>query len=706
MNDSHMQLFLEEAQELLAELENQLLELEEAPDDKELIGSIFRAMHTIKGSGAMFGFDDIAAFTHEVESVYDKVRDGQIPVTKELINLTLRARDRIKLMLDGLPEGDLGEGSTPSEIIAGLKGLTPAGDAPSPSPDGKPTGKGGPGIGISHDEVTYRIRFIPYLDIFLKGTNPLLLLNELRLLGECNARAQLDKIPPLKDIDPEKCYTSWDIILTTDRGIDAVKDVFIFVEDGCGLTIDTIDTGSPEDRSPGYKKLGEILVERGDIGKAELDKVLTEKKYLGEMLLEKGATTADKVESALIEQEHVRKVREKSRASEESAASIRVPAEKLDKLVDLVGELVTIQAHLTEKSANGNDQELLVISEEIERLSAELRDNTLSIRMLPIGTTFSRFKRLVRDLSKELGKEINLLTEGAETELDKTVIDRLNDPLVHIIRNSIDHGIEPPSVREALGKPRAGMLMLSAKHVGGQVMIDITDDGQGLDKEAIRRKAVEKGLISPDAELSEKELFSLIFTAGFSTSTAVTNLSGRGVGMDVVRKAIDALRGSVEISSEAGTGTSVTLKIPLTLAIIEGLLVEIGRQYFILPLAMVKECVELTRHDAKQAHGQHIANVRGEIVPYVRIREKFNIDGGTPDIEQIVIADIQKARIGLVVDNVIGEHQTVIKSLGKVHRNIKGISGSTILGDGAIALILDPIGLVETAHSFQVITGG
>ena len=374
--------------------------------------------------------------------------------------------------------------------------------------------------------------------------------------------------------------------------------------------------------------------------------------------------------SALSEQEHVREVREK-RKVEEAVSSIRVSAEKLDKLVDLVGELVTIQARLTEKAASGKDPELLFVAEEVERLTNELRDNTMSIRMLPIGSTFSRFKRLVRDLSQELGKEIELYTEGAETELDKTVIERLNDPLIHIIRNSVDHGIEEPSVREELGKPRVGTIVLSAKHSGGNVLIDITDDGKGLHKEKLRRKAVEKGLISPDAEMSEKEIFSLIFAPGFSTSAAVTSVSGRGVGMDVVKKTVDGLRGSVDVSSEEGTGTSVTLKLPLTLAIIDGLLVEIGKQHFVLPLSLVKECVELTREDVEHSHGRHIANVRGEIVPYVRLREKFGIKGDLPDIEQIVIADIQRTSIGLVVDNVIGEHQTVIKSLGRIYRTCR-----------------------------------
>ncbi|MGD0229396.1 MAG: chemotaxis protein CheA [Syntrophorhabdales bacterium] len=689
MNDDHRQLFEEEAHELLADLENYLLELEQAPDDKELIGSIFRAMHTIKGSGAMFGFEDIAAFTHEVESVYDKVRDGQIPVTTELINLTLKARDQITVMLKGQAEGGSAPGMAAPEIIAGLKALTPGAPAttilpaPTPGDEEKAVIEGGT------DAVTYRIRFAPCPDIFLTGTNPLLLLDELRGLGECKVYAQLDAIPPLKDLDPEKCYTSWDIILTTKQGINAVRDIFIFVEDDCGPTIEAIDPEPHREPDEGYKRLGEILVERGDIRKEELSEVLTGKKYLGEMLVEKGITTPDKVGSALVEQEHIRTMREKAHAKEESTASIRVPAEKLDTLVNLVGQLVTVQARLNQTAARAQSSELTSIAEEVESLTAELRDNTLNIRMLPIGTTFGRFKRLVRDLSNELGKEIDLVTEGAETELDKTVIDRLNDPLVHIIRNAIDHGIELPSIREAQGKPAKGTIHLSASYSGASVLITVKDDGAGLDTEAIRQRAVSKGLIAPSAEPTKKELFAMTFAPGFSTAKTVTNVSGRGVGMDVVRKTIDTLRGAVEVESEQGSGTSVTLKLPLTLAIIDGLLVKVGSSFFVLPLSTVEECIELIHKADEKKNGNCLVSVRGQLVPYIRLRETFAVKGDLPSIEQIIITGADSGRIGFVVDNVIGEHQTVIKTLGKVYRNAEGISGATILGDGRVALILD-----------------
>ena len=697
MTVDHREAFVEEAHELLAELENSLLELEETPDDKELVGRVFRAMHTIKGSGAMFGFDDIAAFTHEVESVYDKVREDKLLVTTELINLTLAAKDRIRLMLDGPHIGEAPDGRTSEQIVAAFQRLASGTEVP----DSTPLDRVGPAVSegaspppIQGHATTYRIRFVPSRNIFLSGTNPLLLLDELRALGECEVVALLDDIPPLQGINPEECYVSWDVVLTTGCGLDSIRDVFIFVEGDCTLTIDTIDT---------EKRVGEILVERGDVQGEEVSQALSEQKRLGEILVDKGITTSGRVESALAEQEHVRKARERSQAKDEGISSIRVPADKLDVLVNLVGELVTVQARLSQAASLLNHAELASVAEEVERLTGELRDNTLNIRMLPIGTTFSRFKRLVRDLSRELGKDIELTTDGEETELDKTVIERLNDPLVHLIRNSIDHGIEAPGEREALHKPKTGNIHLSAAHSGAQVVIRIKDDGKGLDREAILAKAVERGLASPNSECGDKEVFDFIFKPGFSTAREVTNVSGRGVGMDVAKRAIDALRGTIDMASEKDKGTTVTVRLPLTLAIVEGLLVALGADNFVLPLSIVEECVELTRDNAEKSHGRKIANIRGEIVPYIRLRDEFNIDGESPPTEQIVVVRLNSQRIGLVVDKVVGEHQTVIKNLGRLYKDVEAVSGATILGDGTVALIVDAAKVLKHVEKEEAI---
>lgn len=699
--------YREEAGELLAELETSLLDLEETPDDSDLINRVFRAMHTIKGSGAMFGFDEIAAFTHEVETVFDMVRNGKMTVTKRLLDLTLKSRDHILYLLNA-PVGEDIDRAAGNEIIAGLRQLVPHDDLPQKGSDAIPV------IELpelsEHElaqESTWRIRFRPAPNILMCGTNPISLINELRSLGTSHVVAQFDEIPVLDDLTGENCYIYWDIILTTSRGEDAIRDVFIFVEDDCDIRIELIDSSGLIDREQGYKKLGDILVERGDLSPVEMQKVLQLQKRFGELLVEQGIVSPEKVQSALVEQQHVKSVRkERNEATQqEAAASIRVPAERLDQLINLVGEMVTVQAHLSQVSLAGGDSTYIAISEEVERLTNELRDTALNIRMLPIGSTFSKFKRLVRDLSQELGKEIEMETFGAETELDKTVIEKLNDPLVHIIRNSIDHGIEMPEARKAAGKPSAGTVHLGAEHSGDSVLITIRDDGAGLDRDAIRAKAIERGLLSATADVSDREIYAQIFAPGFSTAAKVTSVSGRGVGMDVVKRGIEGLRGSIGVDSVRGSGTTITLKIPLTLAIIDSLLVKIGTDHFVLPLAAVEECIELTREDIKNSHGRNLANVRGAIVPYIPLREHFCISSQRPEIEQIVIADLHGTKVGFVVDSVVGEHQTVIKSLGKMYRDVKGVSGATILGDGTVALILDMGMLLHAVEKLEHIPG-
>jgi len=696
--DEGKQAYLEEAYELLAELEDALMELEHNAHDNDLVNRIFRAMHTIKGSGAMFGFDDIAEFTHTIETVYDYIREDKLAVSEDLVSLTLSACDQIKAMLDASQGNGIVEKSALDNITAAFRKLIPVDDkdAASNSTDSS--------LPAAHEdpdghEVTYRIRFIPRENLFANGTNPILLLNELRAFGDNKVVCHMQNIPDLKEMNPEACYVSWDIILTTSRELNEIRDVFIFVEDMSDVTVDVIDEIGIEEED--YKRIGEILFDRGDISLAELERILGKQKRIGEMLVDAGSVDTADVQSALAEQEHVRTMRKNRNTGDHTSSSIRVASNKLDALVDLVGELVTIQARLTQTANQKNDPDLVTIAEEVERLIAELRDNTMGIRMLPIGTMFAKFKRLVRDLSADLGKQINFTTEGAETELDKTVIEKLGDPLVHLIRNSIDHGIESPAVRTTSGKTPQGNICLSAVHSGAHVLVSVHDNGAGLDTDAIRAKAIDKGIISPDAVLSEKEIFELILAPGFSTAKNITSVSGRGVGMDVVTSSIESFGGSVSISSEKGAGTTITLKLPLTLAIIDGLLVTIGGDYFVIPLGAVVECVELSQKDKRDAHGRHIIKVREEIVPYIYLREVFSIHESQPEIEQIVITEINERRVGFVVDKVIGEHQTVIKNLGKILKNIEGVSGATIMGDGTVALILDINNLIMHAETVE-----
>jgi len=644
MIDQYRQAFDEEARELLTELESALLELDQKRDDPEVVGRAFRALHTIKGSGSMFGFDDIAGFTHNLETAFDRLRHGQLAATADLISLSLAAGDHIKTMLDEAAGRGAADQARTSEIVAGLRRLT---GLPESSPGTTPVSPPEPALAASGPARDWRIRFRPGPDVLLNGTNPLLLLRELRELGGLRMALDTAAVPPLGEIDPERCYLAWDMVLSTAAGPEAIRDIFIFIEDDCEIAIEPLPSLAAEAPAPAAAAARQIVAEpRGTAGAA-------------------------------------------------AASSIRVSADKLDQLVNLVGELVTVQARLSEAAARRDDPDILEISEAVDRLTSELRENSMSIRMLPLRTTFERFRRLVHDLAIELHKEVDLTLEGADTELDKTVIDQLNDPLVHLIRNSMDHGIETPEVRRAAGKRPSGTIHLSAQHSGANVLIRVSDDGRGLDVDAVRARAIEQGLIDGAARLSEAEILALVLTPGFSTARKVTGVSGRGVGMDVVQRSIDALRGSIEMSSRPGTGLTVTLRLPLTLAIIDGLLVRVGGAHFVLPLANSLECVELTRQDIQDAHGQHIANVRGELIPYIRLGEYFGMEMARPDREQIMVVETEHGHYGFVVDHVIGDHQTVIKNLGRLYRNVQVVSGATILGNGTVALILDPHRLVQ-----------
>ena len=693
--DVHKETYREEAYELLSELEEALLYLEDNKDDMETVSRVFRALHTIKGSGSMFGFDDIASFTHNIENFYELIRNGEREVTKKIIDLTLSAKDYIHIMLDASVSGDYYDEQTGETILGSLRSLMP--DQADSTEDKSEQADADEDEFSQRLEVTYRIKFKPDPELFQRGINPVYLIDELRAMGRHYVAAHVSKIPVLIDMSPETCYTSWDIILTTTNDINAIHDVFIFVDTDAEITIDIIDEDGIFTKDTDYMKLGEILIERGNLTKDDLEKVISSQKKIGEILIEEGLVENRQVESALSEQQHVMDVK-RQRQAEDIASTIRVASEKLDRLVNLVGELVTVQARLSQTSLERKDAELTNIAEEVEHLASELHDITMSIRMVPIGTTFTKFKRLVRDLSAELGRDVILTTTGGETELDKTVIERLNDPLIHIIRNSLDHGIENPDIRESVGKNRKGSINLKASHSGADVLIEISDDGAGLDIEAIRSRAIEKGVITADIDLSKHEILNLIFSAGFSTAKRVTDVSGRGVGMDVVKRSIDMLRGTVEVDSHKGTGTTISLRIPLTLAIIDGLLVSLGSDFYVLPLSSIDECVEITIKEINEAHGRNLVNVRKEMVPYVRLRERFSIEGDRPEREQVVIAMVNDMRIGFAVDNVIGEHQTVIKSLSRVYKNVRGISGATILGNGTVALILDMPRIIEDAE--------
>jgi two-component system chemotaxis sensor kinase CheA len=642
----------------------------------------------------MFGVDDAVALAHAVESVFDHVRGGWRDVDKALMDLAFSARDRFAAML--------AEGADPAaekdeallQAFRDLLRTTNLAGSQTAAPAAAVGATSAPGAVMPEEPsapaaATFRVRFAPR-----RTEGVLALLDELRGLGECRVEADLAEAPLLPDFDPAVCPARFTVLVTTDKGENALRDVFLFLDDSSEATIEAVEEWELSDawQAPAAKAAGdapEALPEPAPDGPAASQAAPTPTAAPA-VSRESGASIPVPPEAP-----EAAKAARKA-LPKEAVHSLRVDAVKLDELVNLVGELVIAQARLSQLAGDIHHPALTGVAEEIERLSNELRDNTLGIRMLPIGTTFSRFRRLVRDLSSDMQKQIELVTEGGETELDKTVIEQLGDPLVHLLRNSIDHGVELPRERMECGKPPVGKITLSAEHAGGEVLIHIIDDGRGMNPEKIRAKAVEKGLISADARLTDAEIFNLIFLPGFSTAEKVTNVSGRGVGMDVVKRGIDSLRGKIDIQSEPGLGSRIIIKLPLTLAIIDGLQVRSGGEHYIIPLSLVEECVELSRQSASLSGRNRTIHLRGEIVPYIRLREVFGLPGDAPAIEQVVVTRHEGERAGLAVDEVVGQQQTVIKSLGTYIGSVEGISGATINGDGSMSLILDVPTLVAS----------
>ncbi|MFK3890295.1 chemotaxis protein CheA [Sphingomonas sp. NPDC079357] len=646
MSEDPTATFRVEAGELLEQVEQGLLDLGHRLDDMALVNAVFRGLHTLKGSGAMFGFDALAAFTHHCESAFDRVRKGEVPATAELVSVILSARDHMAALVEG--DAPQAEGDAILARLAAAVEAARGGGMAMPASASAPAGAQG-----------WRMFFRLPADAMANGTNPLMLLDELRDLGEAEVRVRTDTLPPLGELVPNECHLGWDVVLRGDISREAIEDVFIFVMDDMTLEIAPL----------------------GDEASAE--PVVVVEAIAAAAPVEASAPTATGGPPA---------------AAQPAVENVRVPADRLDALMDRVGELVIAQSRLSQLANNRHDLLLRSVTEDIERLAGELRDTMMVLRMVPVSSLFGRFRRLIHDLARETGKAIELQTSGETTEVDKTVIERLFDPLVHIIRNSCDHGLESPADRIAAGKSETGLVRLSAHQAGGEVLITIVDDGRGIDRERVRAKGEANGLIEPGQQLADEELFGLIFHPGFSTAAQVTNLSGRGVGMDVVKRTIESLRGSISVTSEAGKGSTITLRIPLTLAIIEGLLVRVGESRYVLPLSAVEECLELSLEDDLRSRGRSLITLRERLVPFVRLRDLF-ATGSRPDPHQkIVVVATGRERVGLVVDQIIGNHQTVIKSLSPFHRGVGSFSGATILGDGNVALILDVAQLVAMAQ--------
>ena len=708
-----LETFSQEVDELLTAMEEALLGLEATSDDADCINSIFRAMHTIKGSSGLFGFDDVVAFTHEVETVLDRVRNGERTIDAELIAVLLACKDQTAQIIqhvlcnenEPMPE-ELQQQSR--ALIAQLTGVSAAvGGMPTTQQEKADHFEVDANTTDSRDNWVISLAFKQ--NALRNGMDPLSFIRYLQTLGKIiEVIITMPTIPRIEDMDPEDCYLNFKIAFNSGTDKKTIEDVFEFAEDDCDIHILPPNSRQehyllllanlPEDQ---VKRLGEMLVEIGALTEKEVVHILDEQrkgsddepKPLGEMLVDKNILQQPVIEQALKKQELV-----KQKINKESNY-IRVDAAKLGYLINLVGELVISGAAMRLMVDKHGLSDVDDVASTMSHLVEDIRDTALQLRMVQIGETFTRFQRVVHDVSKELGKQIQLQITGGESELDKTVVEKINDPLTHLVRNSLDHGIETPEVRLRAGKPEKGTIQLNAYHDSGRIVIQISDDGQGLNPEKIFAKAVAKGLVKADQALSNSEIYNLIFEPGLSTKEEASNLSGRGVGMDVVRRNIEALRGSVYVDSELGQGTTVTIHLPLTLAIIDGFMVEAQKERYIIPLSMVEECVEMSSDEWQIDEVQHYVNLRGQILPYLRLGDFFhkNKKHTHTQRESLVVVRFGEAKAGFVVDELHGENQTVIKPLGKLFENLNGIGGATVLGSGDVALILDVQGLIQHA---------
>lgn len=706
--DRALQTFIAESRELLQAMEEGLLSLESAPDDIDAMNAVFRAAHTIKGSAGLFGLEKIVHFTHALENLLEKLRVGDITLDQKLSALLLRCGDHISTHIDHIEQDEdtltADEEETSQKLVSELNEFINVQDELSCMEIVS---------GLSQTKNWHiSLRFSP--DVLRNGMDPLSFLRYLNTFGCIVGTATLtDSLPLLADIHPEEYYLGLEISYRSDATKEMIESTFDFVKDDCRITL-----LPPHSKISDYlsliaklpesnHKLGELLVALGTVTKHELEEGMT---VQSPAEVPGNTLAAPAMENTFISQHLSSKEMgdsslEKQRHSRESAGQqsklIRVQADKLDRLISLVGELLIAAASTKLMAQRYDDSALTEATSTVTRIVEEIRDRSLQLRMVHIGETFSRFNRVVRDLSSELGKEIDLVITGGDTDLDKSVVEKISDPLLHLVRNSIDHGIEPMEKRIACGKPVRGTVQLNAYHDSGSIIIEVGDDGAGLDHERIKKKALEKGVIAENIELSEKEIQELIFQPGFSTADQVTNISGRGVGMDVVKRNIEAMRGMVAVYSEPGVGTTFQIRLPLTLAIIDGFLMQVGTSNYVVPLDMVIECVELEDLPGNTVKNNNYINLRGEVLPLVSLRKLFDIPQKSVRRENIVVVRYGNQKAGLVVDELLGELQTVIKPLGVLFANLRGIGGSTILGNGGIALILDIPALIEHAINYE-----
>ena len=718
--EAALQTYYTESRELLEDMETQLLEIEhqEADELPETLNAIFRAAHTIKGSASLFGLDGIVDFTHVVESVLDRLRDGAIGVDPNLISLMLKCQTHISTLVDECESGGavsddsraLSEALS-QELTVYLSpvagGKADAGDLAATADEAEEapsyTLEGGDDS-VDNDCWHISLRF--GRSSFRDGFDPISFIRYLEGLGEIRHVLVMDDwLPGASDFDAEDCYLGFEIRFKSSAAKKEIENVFEFIREDSEIHIlppytrlssyiDLINAMSDEDD----RRIGEILVECGALTEVELTKALAiqatmeaadQNPRLGDIVTQDDDRLSPVVDAAAQKQNQVRE------AITRKQKSLRVDADKLDDLINLVGELVTAGAGTFLQAQALGQSDLIEAMSKLNDLLEEMRDASLRLRMVAIGATFSKFQRVVRDMASDLNKEVELVITGADTELDKSVVEKIGDPLMHLVRNAVDHGLESSADRDAAGKPRVGTVRLNAYHDSGNIVIEVGDDGRGLDEDKILAKAREKGMVSEDQQLSRSEIFDFILRPGFSTADKVSNLSGRGVGMDVVRRNVIEMRGRTEIDSEVGEGTTIRIILPLTLAIIDGFLVGVEKAAFVVPLDVVQECVELSDLKKTEQDGQTYINLRGGVLPLLNIRRQFGIQGEKPRRRSVVVVRADGQSVGLEVDRLMGEFQTVIKPLGPVFSGLSGISGSTIMGNGEVALILDVQGLVQ-----------
>lgn len=686
--DKLKEIFKSEVDELIEDAEEVLVSLEKDVESEELINEIFRIFHSIKGSAGVVGFSDMSHFSHGVENILDRVRQGELKISKNLISLVLESIDVLKNFVEfhfGGPAVDNEKIERIESSLNRFKGITEEAEFPAAEKKEAKKVKKAKYFGI-HLEL--------HEDMFIRGQDPLLLLQEMDDMGEFDSiRADVSRIPELEEMNPNKCYIFYDLVLKTRSSYEAVRDVFIFVsDDNPKITVNDISGRFVDgvDIELADKRLGEILVDEGVVDEEDVEKIASTHKRIGEELVEKTAVKEEQVQRALRKKQKSQKV--------QIASTIRVKTDKLDKLINLIGEMVISVSRITMIANETGVKEIINSTDELNRISRDLQEQIMTVRMVPLEGTFKRFYRVVRDLSNSQRKNIELHISGEDTELDKTMIEQIADPLKHMVRNSVDHGVEVAEERKKAGKPEKGNIWLRAYQEEGNVVIEIEDDGKGIDADKIYEKAFSKELIDKKREnYTDEEIYSLLFLPGFSTAQKVTEISGRGVGMDVVKRNIESLKGRIEVSSILGKGSKFKIKIPLTIAIIDGMRMRIGTRTYIIPLDAIVESFQLSTLDLKSVKGaKDLVNLRGEVYPLVKMHSFFcgeEVKAEEADKGIVVLVESTFKKFCIYVDEILGISQAVIKNLQTNYRSIPGIIGASLNGDGTISLIMDIPGI-------------